>query len=224
MKAITPIPAGSEIFNDYGALPRSDLLRRYGYITDNYAQYDVVEIPHDLVLQQAAQLGARNTGKRIEYLDEQGLVETGYDIGASDPFDVQESVSPELTALVQTLLLPEAEFERLARKGKLPKPENITPTDMECLRRVVKARAEQYATSLEDDTREPVTVSPGCGPFSKEGRYAVAKLVSIGEKRILRAAEEALARMVEQTSGANGAGKREREDDNDAQGKRQRMK
>ena len=25
-------------------LPRSDLLRRYGYITENYAQYDVAEI------------------------------------------------------------------------------------------------------------------------------------------------------------------------------------
>lgn len=45
MRAIKPINTGEEIFNDYGELPRSDLLRRYGYVTDNYAQYDVVELP-----------------------------------------------------------------------------------------------------------------------------------------------------------------------------------
>jgi N-lysine methyltransferase SETD6 len=44
MKSIKPIARGEEIFNDYGPLPRSDLLRRYGYITENYARYDVAEI------------------------------------------------------------------------------------------------------------------------------------------------------------------------------------
>jgi SET domain-containing protein 6 len=44
MKATQFIREGEEIFNDYGELPRSDLLRRYGYITDNYTQYDVVEL------------------------------------------------------------------------------------------------------------------------------------------------------------------------------------
>jgi SET domain-containing protein 6 len=44
MKSMKPIARGEEIFNDYGPLPRSDLLRRYGYITENYAQYDVAEI------------------------------------------------------------------------------------------------------------------------------------------------------------------------------------
>lgn len=53
MKAIKPINAGDEIFNDYGQIPRSDLLRRYGYVTDNYAPYDVVELSLDLVCQAA---------------------------------------------------------------------------------------------------------------------------------------------------------------------------
>lgn len=44
MKAIKPIYEGEEIFNDYGEIPRADLLRRYGYVTDNYAQYDVIEL------------------------------------------------------------------------------------------------------------------------------------------------------------------------------------
>ena len=56
MKALTPIAAGQEIFNDYGSLPRSDLLRRYGYITRNYAKYDVVEISLDLIKSTTADL------------------------------------------------------------------------------------------------------------------------------------------------------------------------
>jgi len=44
MRTIKPIAKGEEILNDYGQLPRSDLLRRYGYVTDNYAAYDVTEI------------------------------------------------------------------------------------------------------------------------------------------------------------------------------------
>lgn len=42
--AIKRIQKGEEIFNDYGALPRSDLLRRYGYITYEYKKWDVVEL------------------------------------------------------------------------------------------------------------------------------------------------------------------------------------
>lgn len=49
MKSTKPIQKGEEIFNDYGELPRSDLLRRYGYITDNYMQYDVVELPLETI-------------------------------------------------------------------------------------------------------------------------------------------------------------------------------
>ena len=44
MVALKPIKNGEEIFNDYGSLPRSDLLRRYGYVTDRYKKWDVVEI------------------------------------------------------------------------------------------------------------------------------------------------------------------------------------
>lgn len=49
MVALKSIRQGEEIFNDYGQLPRSDLLRRYGYVTDRYKNWDVVEISVDLV-------------------------------------------------------------------------------------------------------------------------------------------------------------------------------
>lgn len=56
MRTIKPVAAGEELFNDYGDLPRSDLLRRYGYVTENYAKYDVIDLPLE-GLCEAAGLG-----------------------------------------------------------------------------------------------------------------------------------------------------------------------
>ena len=53
MRAIKPIKAGQEIYNDYGPLPRSELLRRYGYVTQRYERFDVAELPIDLILELA---------------------------------------------------------------------------------------------------------------------------------------------------------------------------
>ena len=53
MISLKPITKGQEIFNDYGQLPRSDLLRRYGYITDNYKKWDVVEIDAQTIIEVA---------------------------------------------------------------------------------------------------------------------------------------------------------------------------
>lgn len=50
-----PIRKGQEIFNDYGQRPRSDLLRRYGYITDNARKWDVVELDLQTLVQAACE-------------------------------------------------------------------------------------------------------------------------------------------------------------------------
>jgi SET domain-containing protein 6 len=195
MKALKPIKAGEEIFNDYGPLPRSDLLRRYGYITDNYAQYDVVEIPMDLVTDLATAAGVHSE-ERLEYLEEQEIIDTGYDVTASSPFTLQESLSPELIILVETLLLPAEEFERLKGKGKLPKPEKITSKGAEFLHKLVQTRSAQYATTLEEDLQSANEVPPVGDATAKERRYAMAKAVRVGEKQLLKQAEEALAELM----------------------------
>ncbi|KAF2272760.1 SET domain-containing protein [Westerdykella ornata] len=224
MKAIKPIKAGEEVFNDYGALPRSDLLRRYGYITDNYAQYDVVEIPLELI---SAALQEENPGrykKRMEYLEEQDLVETGYDIAAGEPFDIQECISPELIMLVQALLMTDADFESMSRSGKLPKPKRMAARDAEFLQRVVRARAEQYGTTLEEDLGTSNAPAPESDCFSKGYRYAMARAVRIGEKKILKAAEEVLGKLVQELGGSNGAGKRKISNGSSGPGKKLRAK
>ncbi|KAF3038077.1 hypothetical protein E8E12_001586 [Didymella heteroderae] len=192
MKALKPIRAGEEILNDYGPLPRSDLLRRYGYITENYAQYDVAEVSMDMVADLATTAGIHSES-RIEYLDEQEVIDTGYDITVSNPFTLQESLSPELVVLVEMLLLPDEEFERLKKKGKLPKPEKMTSKGAEFLHRLMQIRLAQYGTSLDDDVRDFSGVPSVNGSGSKERRIAMAKAVRIGEKRLLKQVEEALA-------------------------------
>ncbi|CZR58914.1 related to RMS1-regulatory protein [Phialocephala subalpina] len=86
MRAIRPITKGDEIFNDYGQLPRSDLLRRYGYVTDNYAPFDVAELSTESImslfrsdesLQLPGQkvlepLGLSEVNKRIELSQREG--------------------------------------------------------------------------------------------------------------------------------------------------------
>jgi N-lysine methyltransferase SETD6 len=61
MKATKDVKAGNEIFNDYGPLPRSDLLRMYGYVTENYSAFDVVEISAELIQKVAESSGSYNT-------------------------------------------------------------------------------------------------------------------------------------------------------------------
>jgi SET domain-containing protein 6 len=69
MKALKPIKGGEEIFNDYGPLPRSDLLRRYGYITNNYAIYDVVEISFDTAaaVMEKAGVSAKGLNSKVRF-------------------------------------------------------------------------------------------------------------------------------------------------------------
>ena len=55
MIALKYIRKGQQIFNDFGQLPRSDLLRRYGYVTDNYTKWDVVEVNIEDVIQAASE-------------------------------------------------------------------------------------------------------------------------------------------------------------------------
>ena len=68
MVALKPIKREEEILNDYGQLPRSDLLRRYGYITDNYTKWDVVEIDAGMVvrvLSECRQLNEESVKQRV---------------------------------------------------------------------------------------------------------------------------------------------------------------
>jgi SET domain-containing protein 6 len=74
MRSIKPIARGEEIFNDYGQLPRSDLLRRYGYITANYRPYDVAEISTQTLLSLFRSSEAlKDLGQQLKPLSQEEL-------------------------------------------------------------------------------------------------------------------------------------------------------
>ncbi|KAF2811482.1 SET domain-containing protein [Mytilinidion resinicola] len=198
MKALKPIMTGEEIFNDYGPLPRSDLLRRYGYVTDNYTPYDVVEISLELVcdiIKNEGKIDESSIENRIEYLDERGVVTSGYDISVpSIHTSVASVLSPELIILVESLLLPEAEWARC--KKNIISTETLSPNGAETLLKIVKARAAQYSTTLAEDFSEISNLRNQIGESHRlsgsEKRRIMAKEVRHGEKHILDEAMKAL--------------------------------
>ncbi|KAK7539123.1 hypothetical protein IWX49DRAFT_87337 [Phyllosticta citricarpa] len=217
MEALRDVRAGEEFFNDYGPLPRSDLLRRYGYITSLYEKYDVVELQTDLIIGAAREiisLSADELSAKLGYLEEEGLQEAGYDIHRNplDPEDECSIFDEEIRVLLATLLLPQAEFERIKRKGKLPKPE-VTREMAEILHKAVGLRKSQYQTSLEEDRR-----LAGSGVSSPRQKMALA--VRIGEKAILALAAQVLERTVEQGTSAS---KRNGDDDESGAAKRRKV-
>ncbi len=116
MKAIKPIKRGEEIFNDYGPLPRSDLLRRYGYVSSRYAQYDVVEFSLKSICDS---VGDSNSTSKLQYLDDLDLLEDGYAV-AYPPFNAKltDVLPNDMKILISTLL----SADDLTGNRKPPKP------------------------------------------------------------------------------------------------------
>jgi SET domain-containing protein 6 len=184
MKTIAPVAAGAELLNDYGPLPRSDLLRRYGYCTPNYAQYDVVEIDSRSIVDAAISLNTiddEDKQERVDYLLEEGVLDDSYDFEAGSS-DIPE----EILIVVHTLLLPYHEFDDKKSKGKLPKPK-FNEQVGKVLRLVLENRMRDYPTTIEEDER-----------ILAEGRIRAAVEVRLGEKRILLKVYNELLRKLQQ--------------------------
>lgn len=200
MKTLHAVRAGEELFNDFGPLPRSDLLRRYGYVTDQYAKYDVVEISEELIREQAVVIVGggggvqqeekkKNKKKDLEdkwtYAEEQGITDDAYDIARADcSADGQQQFPEELCILLNLLVLPSAEFEKLKQKDKLPKAE-LTSDAKKLLRAILVHRYADYPVEMR------VPSSMGAG--GRTSRFAMAEQVIMGEKQVLQEAVAAVS-------------------------------
>lgn len=220
MKAILPIPKGSEIFNDYGPLPRSDLLRRYGYITENYTQYDVVEVPLNLVVSTVKDVFSLSDDlvkQQLDLLEEADALDDGYDITNGDDFSDQFPLELKMLGLV---LIPHSspKFAKQASRGELPKPWFVL------MQEVLKRRLRQYDTTVDQDTeylrelRERLDGGMHDQSPAELRRRVMAVQVRKGEKVIL---QSALAKLEEEGSNVtvdvaetNGGRKRGAEDEN----------
>lgn len=189
MKAIKPIQQGEEIFNDYGEIPRADLLRRYGYVTDNYADYDVVELSLESICQAA---GLSNSDvesqPRLEFLEELDILDDGYVIPRpvnANP-SLEDILPAELVVLLSTLALAEEEFKQRKSKNKAPKP-SLEAKQAAILAKALQTQQAQYATSLAQDTEIFTSLPPLDALDVSSRRARMALQVRIGEKQVLEA-------------------------------------
>ncbi|KAG2101297.1 uncharacterized protein F5147DRAFT_313989 [Suillus discolor] len=189
MVTTKPIKAGEQIFNTYGDLPNSDLLRRYGHVDLVPCPHlkgslgnpqDVVEIRADLVFNVVC--GDLSTGETYRRRIDWWLDEGGDDVFIIDADPVLPAA---LTSFIRLLLLTQEEWEKTREKGRFPKAKfdnQVSPL----LRRIFEMRLTSYQSpDLEVDAKLLASES-----LTLNKRHAI--VVRLGEKQILAGALETL--------------------------------
>jgi SET domain-containing protein 6 len=196
MRSIAPIKAGEEIFNDYGPLPRSDLLRMYGYSTPNYAQYDVVELLQSDILATAKNMKREITNDQsvgVRALDELGLLEDGYAVQRPSfvKTSLVDAVPAELHMLLRALTCnlgnDASSNEKRIQKGI---KETFSIEEASLLAAMCTKRLRDYATSMEEDSQMLGTLRASTSTTQSSispHRLQMAIEVRRGEKEILHA-------------------------------------
>lgn len=179
MVAVKDIRTGDQIYNTYGPLPSSDLLRRYGYLESmNVEDYpmpnDVVEIDALLLVQTLGEDSSTQT--RIDYLLDEGVLEDCFVLEMGE-------LPPELIVSIATLQLSTEEFQKYHKKGRLPKPELTEPVST-AIEDVLQKRLAMYPSTLEKDV-ESLHLQQDVS-FA----HRAALLIRISEQRILKQALE----------------------------------
>lgn len=190
MRAIKPIARGEEIFNDYGQLPRADLLRRYGYITDNYAPFDVAEISTQSILEKFVgttlqeldgsllPLTQAQLRRRIEISEREGIYEDSFDV--HHPGEDHTAISDEFLAFIFLLLANKETFDAIhSSQIALPSRSKLT-TELvgKVFIAILRSKLAEYATTAEED--EAILQDPNL-PYRKK----LAVQVRLGEKKVL---------------------------------------
>lgn len=204
MKAIKPIKEGDEIFNDYGEIPRSDLLRRYGYVTENYAPYDVIELPLDAICEAAGLESADVESQpavccscpvyvvlwkanltQLHFLEDLELLDDGYAIPRPSPEDSLSDILPdELLLLLKTLAFSPEQLKQQKSKNKPPKP-SLGQTEAAILFKAVQLKQSQYATTISQDQEHLARFGQLVASERSSRRQKMATQVRIGEKEVL---------------------------------------
>ncbi|KAJ4249548.1 N-lysine methyltransferase setd6 [Fusarium falciforme] len=188
--SLRPIKAGEEILNYYGPHPNSELLRRYGYVTERHSRYDVVEIPWDVV-ESVMRLNFGISGQVLENLRhdleeeeefEDTFVlerETG-EVNSDGTFSGParfESMPEDLQEQLKTFLkgVKKAQPEAIPDKRKRDEIHHAV------LAKTLQALASRYPTSTSEDQ-----ILLQGQDLSQRTRMAIE--VRLGEKKLLQEA------------------------------------
>lgn len=192
MRSIKPIRKGYEILNDYGMLPRSDLLRRYGYVTDNYAPYDVAELSTNFILSAFRsgkildtasrafdKVEGANFDGRLELSKRMDIYEDAYDICHAS--SEEPCLPDELVGFLYLLLVNQETLATMKHSESALSSRSNMETELlgAVIGQLLRMRENEYATSLEED--EAILSAGHCSY-----RIMMAVKVRQGEKLVLR--------------------------------------
>ena len=149
MSSLCHIPTQAQLYNDYGPLPRSDLLRRYGYLTPGYAQYDVVELKGDLITEVVLKmhnptLDYTEKLTRLELLIDEEMLEDTFDLLVPDPELGPKNIPTEWAGIYYVLTLPQGAEPKLPSSQKTLKRIGKTRGYKSCVLEILKARRAMY--------------------------------------------------------------------------------
>ncbi|KIY70636.1 SET domain-containing protein [Cylindrobasidium torrendii FP15055 ss-10] len=179
MISTKPIKAGEQIWNTYGDLPNSELLRRYGHVDllplpngKKGNPGDVVELPANIVAAVVTEKLGTSQATAEERID-WWLEEGGDDVYVLDN-DLE--IPPTLASFAKLIGLSPEDWKKAKGKGKPPKA-IMDQSMVEILREVLRRRLQQYPTSEVEDEKALE------GELPLNARHAT--VVRLGEKRIL---------------------------------------
>ncbi|KKA27725.1 hypothetical protein TD95_001300 [Thielaviopsis punctulata] len=184
--SLRPIVAGEEILNYYGPHPNSELLRKYGYVSERHSRYDVVEISFEMVCKHVqAQLGLTDQfmEKADNFLDHDEVEETiVIDRNSGDPgpdglFQGPPTLDNSLDELAAQVNLVLKALRKVS-SSVVPDKRKREEICLAVMQRLVRAKLAEYATTLEQD----MTLLAG-GGLAKRARMAA--MVRAGEKKLL---------------------------------------
>jgi len=232
--AVRDIAAGEEILNYYGPLASSELLRRYGYVTEKHARYDVVDLSWGLIERgiKARFSGAvsdedwKNVEKRVN-ADEDFEMEEGFVLertseepdssGQVHGQAVFDGLPEELDEQVKVFL--KAVKKVCPAVGEaLGEKDTRNEIYLDCVLRALKEREAEYPTSLEEDER----LFAG-NDIAGGRRVQMAVWVRMGEKKLLREAQAWVSGKLDELRGKMSSTSRTRPaEDGQPSAKRQR--
>ncbi|KAJ4251929.1 Ribosomal lysine N-methyltransferase 4 [Fusarium torreyae] len=199
--SLRPIKAGEEILNYYGPHPNSELLRRYGYVTEKHSRYDVVEIPWDVVesaltssfgISSKVLEQLRNDLEEEEEFEDTFVLEreTG-EVNSDGTFAGParfESMPEDLQEQLKTFL----KGVKKAHPHAIPDKRKRDEIHQTVLAKSLEALASRYSTTSSED--ELLLKDPGL-----HQRVRMAVTVRLGEKKLLQEAIDASSGDVEMT-------------------------
>ncbi|KAK2616949.1 Ribosomal lysine N-methyltransferase 4 [Conoideocrella luteorostrata] len=192
--ALRDIKAGDEILNYYGPHPNSELLRRYGYVTDKHSRYDVVEIPWEAVqnsLTSELSVSQEVMEKAMESIDEEDFEDTfvlereSGEPNSDGTFGCSASLDGmplDLKEQLKTVIMTLQKLDGTLIPDKRKRDDVLSSTMTGALRSI----SSQYGTTVAED--EQLLKQDGL-----PHRQRMAIRVRLGEKRLIQEAFEAFS-------------------------------